>query len=785
MKHLSPRTKITLGLIGSVIAAISVARIFYPDADTVKTRARVQIAEAIAISSSTMLLDERVDEMKTSLTAVVNRNDELLSAGVRKDSGELVTTVGPHELWELNEDGTPKDGQMLVPIYQSSEKKWGTIELRFEPLRMPGLLGWALSAPVAFPGVVAAICFLSFSYILGMVLKHLDPGKAVPRRVRDALDNLAEGLVIVDTKQNILLSNTAFSNVVGCEPDKLVGKQVSRLGLSWSNTARTDALPWVRALKEKRAISETHLQLQGADGVLRKFSVNCSPLLGHNGSYSGVMVTFDDVTELEEKTVQLGAARDAAEAANQAKSDFLANMSHEIRTPMNAILGFTDVLRRGMEQSPEERMEYLNTIHSSGNHLIELINDILDLSKIEAGRLELEIRECEPHQIIWDVITVLRVRAQEKGIELNSEVVGLVPDRIQSDPTRLKQVLMNLVGNAIKFCPEGGVTIRCRLGQEDTLEFQVEDTGIGMNEEQMAGIFDPFKQADSSVTRRFGGTGLGLSISKRIVDAMDGQIRVDSELGKGSVFSVRIPVGSTVEAEMIDQQEVQKRVRARATMGAVQNRRVQASTILLVDDGNTNRRLMSVVLQRLGLTVIEAENGAIAVEKALSMEVDLVLMDMQMPVMDGYTASSTLRSENFTKPIIALTANAMQGDEQRCLEAGCVGYLVKPINMDQLIEVLGSHLGFVEDDGSDNPVGGALESGQGAGAGNADWSLPEGKIRSTLPLDDEEFCQIVHEFVASLGSKLEEMASRSSTGRFCRTGIHCPLVEGCRRHSRI
>ena len=236
------------------------------------------------------------------------------------------------------------------------------------------------------------------------------------------------------------------------------------------------------------------------------------------------MVSFEDVTQLEENKVELRKSKEHAEAASRAKSDFLANMSHEIRTPMNAILGFTDLLQRGLYDNPDEQSEYLGTIHSSGTHLLDLINDILDLSKIEAGKLDLEMTDCSPLHIFSEVINILKVRAQEKGISLELIVEGTIPETIQSDPVRLRQVVTNLVGNAIKFTETGGVKIVARWidDRQPKLEFDVIDSGIGMTDKQVARIFEPFVQADSSVTRRFGGTGLGLSISQKIIEALDG-----------------------------------------------------------------------------------------------------------------------------------------------------------------------------------------------------------------------------------------------------------------------
>ena len=296
------------------------------------------------------------------------------------------------------------------------------------------------------------------------------------------------------------------------------------------------------------------MRLRDSAGVLRSLTVNCSPVMGGSGSVGGVLVSFDDVTELQARGEKLREAKNEADAANLAKSEFLANMSHEIRTPMNAILGFTDVLRRGYDKNQDESSKYLNTIHSSGTHLLDLINDILDLSKVEAGHLEVESIDFAPHRLIHEVMKVLGVKAAEKGIGLEFEAHGPVPASMASDPARLRQILTNLVGNAIKFTATGAVRIGARLdqsGPHPVLELSVTDTGIGIAEDKLDTVFEAFAQADSSVTRRFGGTGLGLPISRRFARAMGGDITVASDPGQGSTFTLRLGTGPLDGVDLI------------------------------------------------------------------------------------------------------------------------------------------------------------------------------------------------------------------------------------------
>lgn len=755
-KH-TAKIRITIGLVSIIVSLVLVAVLLdiFPNETTIERKARQGLTEVIATKSSIFVTQADFVRMRTTLQVIVERNESMLSAAVYRDD-LLITEIGEHAKNWHGYDGTEfSDEQILIPLW-SGDIEWGRVEIRFKPIVKPGLIGFITGKVPLFIIFLSMTSFIVYFFFLGKVLKHLDPSQAVPDHVRSALDTMAEGLLVLDKNQTIVLANEAFSTIVEQPAKDIVGKLIS--SFSWeADHSELSAMttPWQSAIDTGQVLVNQVLRLTIPNKGKRTFMVNCSPVLLPSGKVGGVLVSFDDVTLLEEQEIELRRSKEEAEAANQAKSDFLANMSHEIRTPMNAILGFTDMLRRDRRNLQPGQEKHLNTISSSAKHLLNLINDILDISKVESGHLEVEIIDCNPVPLIQEVLQIMKVKADEQGLGLFFEGNIAIPMSIKTDPGRVRQILTNMIGNAIKFTEHGSVTVTPYVAAESAnkLLIDVTDTGIGMTQQQADSVFEAFVQADSSITRRFGGTGLGLSISKQFADALGGDLSVKSQLNVGTTFTLSLEIEAENQHLWSIPEKIQLVDAIDESLDSTQWLFPKAH-VLVVDDGTENRELIKLILDDLNIQSTTAVDGLDGLNQVTDIDFDVILMDVQMPVMDGYTAVGKMREQGLQQPIVALTAHAMKGIETQCLQAGYSHYMTKPINIDALITLLATLLNAKP-----------LQSAQvidDTQAGRNDSLLDNSSdtlqpIISSLPISNPKFANLVKQFIDKLGVKIPIM----------------------------
>jgi len=517
--------------------------------------------------------------------------------------------------------------------------------------------------------------------------------------------------------------------------------------------------------------NNARVEIEGIDNQGHELPIEIAVSAIPTGTGTRFCVFIHDTSERRQAEQILRESKEAAEQANKAKSDFLANMSHEIRTPLNGILGFTELLIRSNDRDVETQKNFLQTIHSSGTHLLKLINDILDLSKIEAGQFVIEKERCSPHRIIAETVSLLRVRAQEKCLGLEYAWTSMVPESVETDPNRLRHLLTNLIGNSIKFTERGDVRITAEWRERNNrseLQINVADTGIGIQDAHLESIFEPFVQADSSVTRNYGGTGLGLAICRRIARQLGGDVSVKSIYQVGSIFSVTIDAGPVSCVRLLEKPIADLNVSRSQNSNLVQGG-LNGKRILVVDDGKTNRDYIRFVLQEAGAIVDTAENGKEALDRVDESAFHVIVMDMQMPIMDGYSATRAIRQKGIETPILALTASAMSGDEQKCRQAGCSGYLSKPVEVSDLLRVV-------------------AEADLSASAENGPLTPPvmepellreESPIYSTVTIQNEIIRDIIQEFLDEVEERVEEISNAVARNDMSETKNLGHKLKGC------
>ncbi|MDB5347755.1 MAG: sensor protein [Schlesneria sp.] len=515
--------------------------------------------------------------------------------------------------------------------------------------------------------------------------------------LRTLMDSLPDLIYVKDVQGNYITVNRSLQRLWGNPPlDTIVGRNV--FDFVRDDLAENYAEVDMDVLRNDRAVVDCEEQVMTATGERRIYSTTKVPLHDQAGNVSGLVGIDRDITRRKQAEEELRKARLAADAANRAKSDFLANMSHEIRTPLNAVIGITDLLLDG--DLGQVHRDYLEIIRDSGESLMVVINDILDFSKIEAGRLELESKAFHLPDVIQNATKALAIRAHDRELQMICQIDPSVPDWVKGDAVRLRQVLTNLVGNAIKFTPQGQVfvIVDCVSSNDEraNVQFMVRDTGIGIPQHKLDHIFKAFVQADASTTRRFGGTGLGLAICTRLVVAMGGKLQVSSRVGVGTEFFFTL---NFVKTDRPNEEPTEaERLAMAANEGADETgpdspKPIKSTLqILLVEDSLMNQVLAIGILQREGHVVTVANNGVEAVEAFEASPFDLILMDVQMPEMDGLQATAAIRQIESTKgghtPILAMTAHALTGDRERCLAAGMDGYLAKPVRLNDLLRAI-------------------------------------------------------------------------------------------------
>lgn len=574
----------------------------------------------------------------------------------------------------------PDDINMCLEKWLISLREGKPFELEYRLRRKDGAFRWHLgrALPLRSAQGVVTRWFGSNTDIDDQ--KRLNDQLARAQgEFKKIIETIPNGIWRTDASGSADYFSPRFAELIGYFDEK------DLLGDAWIDKLHPDDAEktmeiWMAALKKKTSV-RAEFRYKTKQSGYQWFRSEGNPLKNERGDVIKFYGTWVNIDDIKKQSEELQKAKEAAEAANEAKSSFLANMSHEIRTPLGAILGFSNLLRLDSDQVEKE--SYLNIIEKNGQALTKIIDDILDLSKVEAGQMTVEMTRLNLADMLREVTGLFAERANSKGVAIKYGLTPHTPNEVESDPVRLRQILLNIVGNAVKFTDNGEVNIEAYIETQDTgqgkLHVSVSDTGTGLTQDQIEKIFKPFSQADNSTTRRYGGTGLGLALSRRLALALGGDIEITrSVVGKGSTFEITV----NVQVPEVQNKTVER------TAKKVMYGDLSGLHILVVEDSEDNQLLVQRILSKRGARVDLAADGSEGYKKARSENYDAILMDIQMPVMDGYEAMRLLQQSNYQRPVIALTAHAMAEEKERTKKAGFAAHLTKPLNINELAETI-------------------------------------------------------------------------------------------------
>ena len=600
-------------------------------------------------------------------------------------TGHVIKTKEPilaneKQISKLAEEG-------VVDIVGTPAKIWLGVPLIAEHKVIGAIVVQNYTDPTCFTESDLSLMMFVADQVAGLIMRKNTEDKL--RKEQAYLDQLyqssSETILMIDNNGVVKSINKEFTRLFGYEESEAIGKNIDEMivprYLSDEGVRNTN-----RALTNERVEMESVRQHK--NGMLIDVSILVTPIF-IEGGIVGAYGIYRDITDRKRIEKSLIIAKEKAEESDRLKSAFLSNMSHEIRTPMNAILGFSGLLS-DPESSEEEKNEYIEIIKERGNDLMRIISDIIDVAKIESGQLKISIKDCKVNRLLEDIHTTFTQIKQKQGKNNVDLIIHLeVPDHeftILTDPQRLRQVITNLVENALKFTESGaiefGYAIKEDVGIGKSIEFFIEDSGIGIPQEMHAVIFERFRQVDDSHTRTYGGTGLGLTICKNLTHLMGGELNLQSEVGKGTRFTITLPMW-TISSQREEPAEDKTKTKERDWKEKV---------ILIAEDEESNYTFLEHVLKRTGVKLLWAQNGMEAVNIAQTEKIDLILMDIRMPGMDGYEATEIIKKGNKSLPIIAQTAYALKGEKELSIGSGCDAYISKPIDIIELMGLLSTHL---------------------------------------------------------------------------------------------